>query len=154
MFLVSLLIMVSAALFAFVAVGLYQTYGVEHRIEQQKFLKGNLPKPKPDGFYKGNEQTGIGKNWRGKTFNQQAQTGVNTFTDGERYTFKTYESTGLRDHDTKVLRIDYNQPGNPWWLKFIVDEIVEVKPNNYLGKVHLKVIPNLPFTLMYFELSR
>ncbi len=163
-----LLVLVALVLLGFVGFGVYRTYAVEHRANQQRFRSGKLPRPAPDGFYQGNKFRGFGdssdaqrseprsehRGWQGKIFNTHDQTGINKFTDGERFTFKTYTTQGLRDKDRQVLRIDYNQPGNPWWLHFIVDEIVETEPGHYLGKVHLQVIPGLPFTLTYFELTK
>lgn len=136
-----------------ILVGLYRTEMMERHSNQRVFESGQVPDPLPNGFYQGNEQTGIGASWMGKLFDQTKQTGINRFNDGDRFHFKTYQSPGLRDHNTTVLKIDYNQSGNPWWLRFIVDEIVEVEPGKYLGKVHVKVLPWPTFTLMYFELS-
>ena len=43
--------------------------------------------------------------------------------------FKTYQAKGLRDPEVDVLRIDYELPGNPFWLRRITDgDVVEVKP--------------------------
>jgi hypothetical protein len=150
----ALAIVASLGLVIFIIVGLYKTFQVEHAANQKLFLSGRLPNPSPDGFYKGNAFTGRGKDWQGKLFDRVHQTGINRFSDGQRFVFKTYQARGLRDGNLTVLRIDYNQPGNPWWLHFIVDEVVETSPGHYLGKVHLKVIPDLPFTLTYFELSQ
>ena len=72
----------------------------------------------------------------------------------ERYPFKTYAGKGLRDKKLDVLKIDYNVDGNPFWLRLIVDEIVEVTPGKYLGKMHIKLIPGFPFTVLYFELKK
>ncbi len=149
-----LVIVLVLGLAGFVVWGLVQTYKADHSPNQKLFLSGHVPNPLPEGFYKGNNFTGIGKDWQGKSFDRTRQTGINQFSDGQRYTFKTYEAHGLRDKQLNILKIDYNQPGNPWWLHFIVDEIVETSPGHYLGKVHLKVIPGLPFTLTYFELTK
>ncbi len=146
-------IVVLAILALIVLAGVAQTYRIEHRAEQARFSGGSLPKPPPDGPYKGGQRSGVGSDWQGKTFNQKAGTGINRFNGGEKYTFKTYETKGLRDNK-QVLRIDYKQAGNPWWLRFIVDEIVQVDKDKYLGKVHLKVIPGLTFTLTYFTLQK
>ncbi len=148
------LFVVSFILFVLIVFGLYKTYKVEHSKNQAAFRGGKLPEPLPDGFYKGNLFKGLGANWQGKVFDQAQHTGINQFSDGQRFVFKTYQAQGLRDRNTTVLRIDYNQKGNPWWLHFVVDEIVEVEPGHYLGKVHLKIIPGLPFTVSYFELSK
>jgi len=133
--------------------GLYRTYRVEHSPNQAKFWGGHVPSTLPSGFFKGSALTGLGKNWQGKVFDRHKGKGINQFTDGKRYSFRVYPAAGLRDADMQVLRIDYNQPGNPWWLRFVVDEIVQVSPGHYLGKVHVKILPGLPFSLTYFELS-
>lgn len=141
------------ALILFIAAGLYQTYRVEHRPSQAAFRAGTLPNPAPDGPLKGSTTIEQGKNWKGKVFNRATNAGINQFTDGQKYPFKTYVAPGLRDPDRQVLRIDYNQPGNPWWLRLIVDEIVQTSPGHYLGKVHLALPLGLTFTATYFELS-
>ena len=70
----------------------------------------------------------------------------------ERQPFKTYYGNGLRDKNLNVLVLDYDIPENPFWLRYIRDEIVQVAPNQYLGKLHLRVI-GFAFTLGYFELE-
>lgn len=149
--------LIVVVLLGFVFIGLLgtrKTQQIESSPKQKLFLSGKIPDPSPDGFYKGNAFTGFGKDWQGKVFDASKNSGINKFADGKRYVFKTYEAKGLRDKNLKVLRIDYSQPGNPWWLKFIVDEIVETSPGHYLGKMHLNVIPGMPFTLTYFELTK
>jgi hypothetical protein len=136
-----------------VAAGVVQTLRVERRPSQQTFRGGKAPKPLPEGFWRGSVTIQQGKNWRGKVFDRAAQTGINRFADGERYPFKMYVAPGLRDRDLRVLRIDYNVPGNPWWLRLIVDEVVQTEPGHYLGKVHLAALPGLTFTATYFELN-
>lgn len=54
----------------------------------------------------------------------------------------------------KVIRLDYNQPENPFWLRFIVDEMVEEAPAKYLGVVYISLIPATPFRMGYFTLER
>jgi hypothetical protein len=135
------------------AFALYRTRKVERGANQAKFRDGIVPKPLPNGFYKGSAFTGLGKHWQGKVFQRSNSTGINQFTDGQRYTFATYPATGLRDPDLQVLRIDYGQPGNPWWVRLITDEIVQTAPGHYLGKVHARFWPGLVFSLGYFELT-
>ena len=149
----ALSVLLAALILTSLAAGMYQTRKMERDPRHAIFRSGKLPSPPPDGFYKGTEFTGRGKSWQGKVFDRAASTGINQFTDGQRYRFKTYAAQGLRDKDKTVFRIDYNQPGNPWWLRFIVDEIVQIAPGQYQGKVHLQVIPGLPFTISYFELA-
>ncbi|MBI1857237.1 hypothetical protein HY003_01130 [Candidatus Saccharibacteria bacterium] len=132
------------------ALGTYYNYRASHRPEQTRFSQGGLPTKTLDGFYKGNRP---GSAWQGKTFNGSAQSGINNFTDGDKYVFKTLVAKGLKD-DKQVLKIDYNQPHNPWWLRYVVDELVQTSDGKYLGKVNLKILPGLPITITYFELTK
>ncbi len=113
------------------------------------FLQGTMPEPLLDGLYNGN--TAIRSNWLGKRFYADKNRGLNRFSDGERYEFATGSAKSLSSNN-KVLKLDYNQPGNPWWLKLIVDEVSQVEPGKYQGKVYIKVGPTF-FTLTYFELT-
>jgi len=90
-------------------------------------------------------------NWTGKTFANQ---NFNLFSKSiKKYPFRLTAGRGLRDPNTEVLRTDYNLKGNPWGLRlFLVEEIVTTKNNQLLGKMHLRVMPNLVFTIGYFEL--
>lgn len=151
---IALGVLVVALALASLVAGAYQTRKMERDPRHAQFLAGKLPKPPPQGFMKGNQFTGFGKNWQGKVFTLgHLATGINQFSDGQRYPFKVEATDGLRDQGTAVLRINYNQPDNPWWLRFVVDEIVQTSPGHYLGKIHVQVIPGLPFTIGYFELS-
>ncbi|MBA2485351.1 MAG: hypothetical protein H0V35_04495 [Nitrospira sp.] len=101
---------------------------------------------------------GLKVSWKGKKLQAKDQAGINLFAgekgDEERYPFKTDHTKGLRDPDLDVLRIDYDLSGNPFWLRPITDEIVEVEKGKYLGKVHLRILPNYPFTMGYFRLEQ
>lgn len=123
----------------------------------KEFLLGKLPNPKPDGFYQG--ATGFNTSWLGKKFDAQNAIGTNIIKDKkgnqlEKYSFKTYVGKGLFDQNVFVLKIDYNIRGNPFWIRSILDEIVEVAPNEYLGKIHIRVIPSFPFSMLYFTLKK
>lgn len=143
----------TALIILFITLAAYFNYQTSHDTNQVKFDSGTVPSNELDGFYEGKNFNGLGKNWMGKTFDSSTNSGINTFSDGDRYKFKVYESQGLRD-DKTVLRLDYNLKSNPFWMRFIKDEIVETTPNTYLGKVTFKIIPGLPFTVTYFELSK
>ena len=138
------------------AFGYYRTLLSEGSPKQDAFVKGIFPSPLPVGFLKGTVD-GLQVSWKGKKLNADHQTGINIFFgetgEEERYPFKTYEAKGLRDPDLVVLRIDYDLPINPFWLRRIIDEIVEVEKGKYLGKVHLRVLPGYPFTMGYFGLE-
>lgn len=104
--------------------------------------------------------------WRGKSFNAEEGTGANRMTgsssivgkllwplysmqsgaDGKSaFTFETYTEGGKEDPDVAVMVIDYESiSANPMLLiRSIRDELVELVPGAYLGKVFLR-IPALP----------
>lgn len=118
----------------------------------KNFLKGTFPSPLPNGFYKGKVQN-LNTKWKGKIFDASSSTGINLFGDKKVYPFKTYKGKGLQDKNLDVLKIDYNISENPFWIRFILDEIVQIAPGKYLGKVLLRLIPNFPFSLGYFKLE-
>ncbi len=125
--------------------------------KQDAFVKGTLPSPVPDGFLHGSVD-GVQVSWKGKKMQAKDRTGINVFAgengDEERYPFKTAPAKGLHDQDLDVLRIDYDLPGNPFWLRRITDEIVQVERGHYLGKVHVRIVPGYPFTMGYFRLDQ
>jgi len=112
------------------------------------FNAGSVPKPDLNGPFQGIFSRKV--SWQGKEFDAKNKAGINNFEDGQRYVFKTSEAKSLKS-DTKVIKIDYDQPENPWWLKFVVDEVVQIKPDEYQGKVYLKIGP-ATFTAGYFQL--
>lgn len=98
--------------------------------------------------------------WLGKTFNSAQQSGDNIFaqdsylvarlfnpfyrgfvTEGTGtygcFTFHTYLAPGLADQDRTVLKFDYDLDGNPApTIRRILDEVVQLDRNLYLGKAH------------------
>jgi hypothetical protein len=55
------------------------------------------------------------------------------------FRFRTYASPGKVDPDRETLKIDYDSDDNPSFLiRDILDELVEVVPGAYLGKVLLR----------------
>ena len=110
----------------------------------------------PIGLYKGTAEELGEVSWKGKKFLGEGK-GINLFEyDGvvdEKFTFTIYEAKSLRGGH-QVLRIDYNQPGNPLWLRFIADEIVSVGEDRFLGVVYITAVPGLPFRMGYFRLER
>jgi len=101
------------------------------------------------------------KPWLGKTFNATQQSGDNIFTrnsyplarlfnpfyrgfvpEGRKtyrcFTFNTYLAPGLADPDRTVLKIDYDVDGNPvLTIRRILDELVQLDRDLYLGKAHV-----------------
>jgi hypothetical protein len=124
---------------------------------KEQFLTGALPLPFPDGAYHGTVP-GYRVSWLGKKFNATDHSGINLFTNGkggfsEKYRFKTYTGAGLKDNKVNVVKIDYDIPENPFWLRWILDEIVEVTPGRYLGKMIIR-LPGFSFAPIYFTLAK
>jgi hypothetical protein len=99
--------------------------------------------------------------WLGKRFDRQAGTGDNLMVPAatavarfvwrgyafrpveqgvlSAFDFRTYLAPGLSDPDRVVLKIDYDLDLNPGFLiRSILDELVMVGPQTYLGKVHMR----------------
>jgi hypothetical protein len=115
--------------------------------------------------------------WLGKTFNAAQQSGDNVFTqdsyplarffnpfyrgfvrDGADiyrcFTFQTYVAPGLADPDRTVLKIDYDLDGNPSpTIRRILDELVQLDRDLYLGKAHAHWWTGSWQTVAYFVLS-
>ncbi len=154
-FLLEFLILLAFVLFLACVV---RTWQIQHSAKAKIFLNGSVELPMPDGLYHGTV-SGRHLSWLGKKFNSAAGTGINVFDGGngtqkERYPFKTSIGKGLIDEHLNVLKIDYNIPENPFWMRIILDEIVEVRPNEYLGKLEVRIFPGFPFALTYFELKK
>lgn len=137
--------------------GMIRTYQMEHGAMQDQFEKGVAAIAPLDGEYAG-VAYGYEGSWKGKTLTRSSHMGINRFLkDGvssENYPFAFSLGKGLRDTNLDVIILNYNQEGNPWWLKYIVDEMVETSSQHYLGKVHVKISPSIVFTLGYFTLSK
>jgi hypothetical protein len=138
--------------------GIVRTQKVESDPRQKIFAAGRAPDTSIDGLYHGSLQ-GREVSWKGKKFQSADATGINVFQSKEgavteRFPFRTYSGRGIKDKKTAVLKIDYGQKGNPWWLRRIVDEVVEVGPGELLGKVHVKWILGMTFTMGYFKLEK
>ena len=141
-----------------IVLGYVRTWMVEHSAVSKEFRVGKLPSPAPDGLYKGSVR-GYQASWLGKKFDALHRTGINIFATGEgttneQYPFVTSVGKDALDNSISVIRIDYNIPQNPFWLRPILDEIVEVAPGKYLGKFLIRMIPGYPFALAYFILQK
>jgi len=139
-----------------VILGLAQSLMLRQSSDQRAFERGKVPTGL-GGAYRGTARIPT-FGWKGKKFIMATQTGINLFEKNgavrEVYPFRTWTGKGLTDHDTDVLKIDYNLPTNPFWLRWVLDELVEVAPGKYLGKAMVKIIPGLPFTVVFFRLER
>ena len=138
--------------------GIARTWQMEHGENAKIFLGGSVPESQPDGFYRGTVD-GYHASWLGKKFILTDSKGINVFDDGkggqiERYSFITSTGESVAGGGKQVFRIDYNVSENPWWVRPILDEMVQVAPQEYLGKLEVRIIPQFPFTLGYFELKK
>ncbi len=152
--LIKLIILLAILLLLFLG---YRTWKSKHAPEQAEFLKGTVPNPVFEEFYKGST-TFYHSSWLGKTFYSAKNTGDNRFSAGDKtenkYPFITYAGPGFQDAGLQTFKIDYKLPANQFWIRPILDEIVEVAPGKYLGKIHYRLIPGYPFTIGYFRLEK
>lgn len=145
--------------FVFTALVLVINARSDMRPESSVFSTGSLPSPTPSGSLAGNHFSGLGENWQGKHFYASKNAGINNFKSKttptvieQRYPFKTSVKQGLRNKNQNVLQLNYDVAGNPLWLRLIKDEIVEVRPGHFQGKIHLKV-SFIVVTLGFFSLD-
>ncbi len=116
--------------------------------------------------------------WQGKTFNAANSTGDNIFLrssmpvarvlfpfyrdyidDGAQtfraFTFRTYIAAGQQDPDRQVFKIDYDSPANPpFTIRRILDELVQITDNYYLGKAHVRWWWGTWQLVVYFALQK
>jgi len=153
----SLFVLASTGAAMVVGAGMARTLQTRRSPEQREFLSGRVPRELPDGFYEGSADFDT-HSWKGKTFNAAESRGANVLeNDGarrEEFPFRLSTGPGLQDPAIEVLKIDYDLPDNPCWLRFILDEVVEVDDGKLLGKIHLRVVPGLPFSVGYFRLEK
>jgi hypothetical protein len=69
------------------------------------------------------------------------------------FRFRSYAGTGTIDRDRQVLKIDYDSAENPDFLiRDILDELVEIVPKVYLGKVLVRFSEHIRWLGAYFAL--
>lgn len=174
-----ILLSIVAAIIVWLGFWSLVSFFVERSAYQKQFTAGNLPAQKPEGFYNGAAHLLMDKNvpWLGKSFDGAKDLGFNIFTptgarllkiftplyklfsvnnngNTKAYNFKTFTGEGLKDKDLQVIKLDYDAPENPFLIRIILDEIVEIAPEEFLGKVHLKVFPGVYSTIGYFGLGK
>lgn len=134
---------------------LVRTLMVQNSPGAKIFLEGDMPE-KMDGFYKGTV-TGFKTDWQGKKIDSSKGMGINVFNKNgrniESFPFKIYRASGLLDN-IQVMRIDYDLPQNPLWVRFIKDEVVQTGPGKYLGKICISLLPVVNIGVGYFKLEK
>jgi hypothetical protein len=174
-----ILMSVAAAVIVWLGFWMLLTFFVGRSERQKQFIAASAPTDAPDGFYNGSAYL-LGNRpvpWLGKSFERENQKGFNIFTpkgasllkiltplyklfrlnaDGntDAYYFKTSTSAGFRDKKIDTFKLDYDSPENPFLIRIILDEIVEVAPQEFLGKVHMKVFPGYYATIGFFGLRK
>lgn len=155
------------------------TFLVEKSRRQAEFIAGSVSGAPPDGFYNGSAYL-LGNRpvpWLGKSFESANSLGFNIFTprgatllkivtplyklfrknaegNTDAYNFKTLSGPALKDPSLEVIKLDYDSPENPFLIRIILDEIVETSPEQYLGKVHMKIFPGVYSTIGFFGLRK
>jgi hypothetical protein len=133
-----------------------RSWQVESSENQKIFAANAAPQPALDGLYSGSVSTPVKVTWLGKKFNAASSTGINVFDDGqggqhEGYPFATSVAT---NGTSTVLNIDYAHPDNPFWIRPILDQLVQVAPGEYLGKLTVRLVPGYPMSLGFFQLKK
>lgn len=97
--------------------------------------------------------------WKGKVFTPQNQTngdGLNRLEVGllknKMFYFKSMISDSIYD-GKPVYTLDYDQPGNPWWLCQVRDEMKALEDGTLLGRAYFKFQGSHKF-LLYFSLNK
>jgi hypothetical protein len=94
--------------------------------------------------------------WRGKSFHPRgagAGVGVNRVVSDR---WKLFEFTTFvgpsRAGDFDAVQLDYDHPGNPFFIRAIKDEIRELKPGLFLGQAWLQ-LKDKEHLVLYFGLQ-
>lgn len=176
--LLTILLYAALVIVALLILGALGTLLIERSPYQKQFAQGRVPAPLPQGFHPGVAHVLFDKQtpWLGKFFDREQQLGHNIFTplgarilkfaspfyrqfsrneDGNTraYYFKTWVGKGKKDRALDVLKLDYDMPENPLFIRIILDEVVEITPQQYLGKIHVKLLPGFWISIGYFALT-
>jgi hypothetical protein len=95
--------------------------------------------------------------WRGKSFRHATANegeGDNRVFADRFHLFRFATSIGLsRAGQFDAVHLDYDHPGNPFFIRAIHDEVRQLRPGLYLGQAWL-MKPFAPRLLLYFGLER
>jgi len=67
--------------------------------------------------------------------------------------FITEDAQSILGDGQQVLRINYNRPGNPFWLKGLNDELKMLQPGFYLGRGVFR-LGSYALNTFYFSVER
>ena len=126
----------------------------------------------------GNWLLGLYMPWLGKTFDHANSRGANILRSSSKtlahvlfpfyhaytprdeqtflaFNFRTYIAAGKEDLDRQVLKIDYESQENPpLSIRRVLDELVQIEDNYYLGKAHLHAVTGGWKMVAFFALQR
>jgi hypothetical protein len=68
------------------------------------------------------------------------------------FRFRTALGPGVLDPDRSVLKIDYSAERNPFLIRRVLDELVQVGPEYFVGKAHLRLPGGRWRTVAFFAL--
>lgn len=95
--------------------------------------------------------------WRGKSFAAVAEdrgTGVNRVVSDRVRLFRFTTHVGPSRHDgAPAFQLDYDHPGNPFFIRAVEDELRALTPGLFLGQAWLRVGERKHFVL-WFGLQR
>jgi hypothetical protein len=95
--------------------------------------------------------------WRGKSFtplSEDGGEGINRVFSDRLTLFRFTTKIAPSRHDGQpTFELDYDHPGNPWFIRRIEDEIREVSPGLYLGQAYFRTKSG-PFFVLWFGLQR
>ena len=174
-----ILLSIAAALAVWLVFWSLVSFFVNRGRYHRQFVAGCVPQSAPDGFYQGAAHIFFDKQtpWLGKSFVAADNFGFNIFMpkgaallkilapfykkfrqnengDTDAFYFQTRTEAGIKDKNVEVIKLDYDAPENPFFVRIILDEIVEIAPDEILGKIHLKVFPRFFSTIGYFGLKK
>ena len=151
--------------FAFWIAGAVYTDYAKNVLVQYQFTYANSKPPAPlNGFYWGTPDGFFLSTlvsmipWKGKRFNSTTSTGINMLngpddTSVPDFAFRTWFGKSVTDPNVDCFKIDYDIPTNAVWLRSVLDELVEIKPGYYIGKMQWIPWKGTAWTLGYFELK-
>lgn len=91
--------------------------------------------------------------WRGKSFTPRGEgrgEGVNRVVLDRWHLFRFETRVSPSRHDGRdAIELDYDRPGNPFFIRAIEDEIREVAPGLFLGQAWLRVAGRKHFVLWF-----
>lgn len=95
--------------------------------------------------------------WRGKSFaphGSERGQGDNRVALDAIHLFRFETFAGPSRHDgAPAVQLDYDHPGNPFFIRRIEDEIRELSPGVYLGQAWLRLGPGRTHFVLWFGLE-